>query len=800
MNTSHASSVTAKPNKKTAWMETVRVNIAYRPLRICWAIKAGDKEGFRKAVRQSHALWGGRFNPIVVVDRESEAKRLVEVFRADMIFPVGDSEEVKAFAAKFPHLITPFFHDNIFVGKGEGEARAQVLDIQNALVYLRERPEWKELKEQGIRLYKWKPEDPLADLLLMQLGEYPSVADISIDYAQMLKDAADASEFDIEPDKELPADILKHPSVAYFARHGLERHYSFRSGWDYPGFYVGDASNLDDLVAFWNLRACDVALWFVDAQHAGRYQALMPVWRKSVEETLSYRKDNFPEHVAIWSRRENQPNAGDAEALKAIFGDGPHTICGVSELSWNGLNVRPPMMYFSEVASLGVLVTESGKPRLSFGLNDKPFAADTWFHSQHLVASLSFIGGLYRNEDYTLDPPYIPELNEFYARTMNFEYDKLRIESERVGLVVDAADTDAFLYALPVAELFERVFDLAGFVSKVSSGGLIARQLITQLGGLSGATAFKIPGVRRLLRTHGPTAAFTKKSAIQLIGEKDPENPEASFKDHENLYIEPRPHGEKLNAASVFSYLVEKGLFRIGAQLVCSHCQMAGWTSLDALRQKLTCEMCGREFDATRQLVSAEWYYRRSGVLGAERNAQGAVPVALTLQQLNANLSSFRNHVYSPSLDLTPKNGVALPVCEVDFAWIVTQPYPEKTVVILAECKDQGQKSAKGGDGGTIDEKDIKNLRAVADAFPQDRFDTFILLAKLCPFTPQEIELAKSLNEKYRRRAILLTDRELEPRHFYDRTGKLFKVAGYGGSATDLALATESIFFNPQPA
>ena len=426
-----------------------------------------------------------------------------------------------------------------------------------------------------------------------------------------------------------------------------------------------------------------MALWFVDSQHVGRYEAFIPAWRKAVEETLSYRKDKFPEHVAIWSRRENQPDADDIEARKATFGDGPYTICGVGEFSWNGLNVRPPMMHFSEVASLGVLVTESGKPRLSFGLNDKPFSADTWFRSQHLVASLSFIGGLYRNEDYTLDPPYIPELNEFYARTMHFQYNKLRIESERVGLVIDAADTDASLYALPVADLFKRVFDLAGFASKVSSGGLIARQLITQLGGVSGAIVFKIPGVRRLLRTHGPTAAFTKKAAIQLIGGKDPDNQEASFKDHENLYLEPRPRGEKLNAATVFSYLVEKGLFRIGAELTCSHCQMAGWTSLDALRQRLTCEMCGREFDATRQLVNAEWHYRRSGVLGAERNAQGAVPVTLTLQQLDANLSStFRNHVYSTSLDLTPKNGVALPACEVDFAWIVAQPYPERTVVI----------------------------------------------------------------------------------------------------------------------
>jgi len=781
-------------------METVRVNIAYRPLRICWAIKAGDKEAFRKAVRHSHALWGGRFNPIVIIDRETEAKRLIEVFRADVIIPIGESEEVKAFAGQFPHLINPFFHDGIFVGKGEREARAQVLDVQNAIIYLRDRPEWEEFKKRGVHLYKWKPDDPLADVLLMQLGAYPTTDDVAIDYEAILKSHVGASESYIEPDQDLPAYVMQHPSIAYFSRHGLERHYSFRAGWDHPGFFYGDASNLDDLVTFWNLRASDIALWFVDAKHHGRYQNIIPNWKKSAQEMLLERREKFPVHVAIWWRRKDVGDFGDEAAIRATFGDEPCTMCGVDEYVWNGLNIRPPMMHFGEAASLGVLVTESGKPRLSFGLTDKPFSGDVWFHTQHLVASLSFIGGLYENEDYTLEPPYIPELNEFYARKMCFQYDRMRIESERIGVIIDAADTDSSVYALSVAELFKRVFDLAGYSSKLSSGGLIARQLITQLGGVDGARAFKIPGVRRLLRTHGPTTAFTKRSAIQLIGGRDPENPDATFKDHENLYIEPRPHREKLSAASVFSYLVEKGLFRIGAELTCSHCQMASWISLDVLRQKVTCEMCGREFDATRQLTDKESYhYRRSGVLGAERNAQGAVPVTLTLQQMSANLRhTFRNHIYSTSLDLTPKNGIELPPCEVDFAWIVSQSYPEKTVIILAECKDRGQKSAQGGDGGTIDAKDIANLKAVADAFPRDRFDTFILLAKLCPFTPQEIELAKSLNEPHRRRAILFTDRELEPYHFYDRTSEQFKVAEHGGSVTDLALATELIFFNPQ--
>lgn len=48
-------------------METIRVNICYRPLRIAWALHSRDREAFREAVRLTHTLWGGRFNPIIMV-------------------------------------------------------------------------------------------------------------------------------------------------------------------------------------------------------------------------------------------------------------------------------------------------------------------------------------------------------------------------------------------------------------------------------------------------------------------------------------------------------------------------------------------------------------------------------------------------------------------------------------------------------------------------------------------------------------------------------------------------------------
>jgi hypothetical protein len=778
-------------------MDTIRVNVAYRPIRICWAIEEGDFDAFREAVRTNHALWGGRFNPIVVVDRESEARAIVEAFRADFVLPLGVNAKVKEFAATFKHLIRPIFHGRIFVGEGHN-ARSQLLDVHNAIAAARDTPEWKQTKDSKPRVYKWEPQDPLHDVFLMLLGAYPDKNSIHIDYESMFKGALDASEVIVDADAALPADLFDYPSISYLSRHKLRRHFSVQSHWDYPGFYVGDATNLNDLVAFWNLRAADLALLFVDRTQTERYTEGISAWKKYMAELLSHRRSPREEQYAIWSL-ERARGADDSAALRAPFGDEPSTICSVDEHLWNGLNLRPPLMHFGGAPTLGVLVTEGQKPKVSFGLNDRPYSADPWFHTQSLVASVSFVGGLFGREDFTLDPPYVPELNEFYARNMHFRYDRLRIEPERVGLVVEATTSDSFLYALPTVELFKRVFALAGFTASVSSGGLIARQLISQLGGLQGGRVFKIPGARRLLKTHGPLSSFAKRAALPLIGGKDPDNPDAKFADHADLYLEPRERGEPLTPEHVFAYLVRKRLFRLGSDLSCPHCQLRSWFPVDDVRQRVNCQMCGEAFDATAQLVGGEWAYRRSGVLGTERNAQGAVPVVLTLQQLDTNLSSLlQGRSYSVSLDLVPTRGQLQGRCEIDFAWLVPRRYPDKAIVIIGECKDRGQSPAHSGDGGTINANDIASLRAVADSFPSNRFDVFILLSKLCDFTPAEINLARSLNREHQLRVIMLTERELEPYHLFERTEKLFKIDSYVGSPVDLARATVAIFLDPQ--
>jgi len=765
-------------------MDTLRVDICYRPLRIGWAIKSDDFAAFRKAVRYSFALWGGRFNPILCVDLEDECSQLIDLFRVDMIIPIGDSAEVKDFPKKYPYLINPFFHDSIFLKGGDNSPPASnVLDMHNAFAYLHDKQSWKKIKEIGIQCYSWAAEDPLADVFLTQLGDYPDKEEVGSDYFGSLRRTSEFTEITLDLAQPIPTSTIEHPSISYMSHHGMKRYHGIRSGWKSPGFFVGSATDLGDLVCFWNLRASDIVLWFIDPKYPERYANLLPAWEKLLRDEVAGYRHEWDRRIAVWTRWDNLD-----EACKP-FGDSDLVRCQIGFGTWNGYNVRAPIMYFGRTSALGVLSGEESKPKVSFVLSDKPFHGDSWFHSQHLVASVSFIGGLYRDEQHTFNPPYLPELNEFYARTIHFQYNKLRIEPGSIGIVIDATLHDIFLYALPVTELMDRVFDMAGYEARLSNPGLITKQLITQLGGLQGGRVFKVPGVRRLLKTFGPNKSITKKTALNIIGSNDPDRPDKKFDDHKDLYIEPRPRGEKLTPHTVFGYLVEKGLFRVGVDLTCPSCQIKSWIPLESLKHRVICDLCGHEHNVTRTLADMnEWHYRKSGVFGVEKNAQGAVQVFLTLQQLDTNIHrSLRGSIYSPSLDLMPKKDVGGTKCEIDFVCIIPGPYPERTTVILGECKDQGP----------ITSDDVSNLRRIADDLPKKRFETFIILSKISQFTDDEINIAKTLNDEYRQRAILLSANELEPYFISDRTDDESGSRLNWNSPKEMAQSTARLYFSP---
>jgi hypothetical protein len=87
----------------------------------------------------------------------------------------------------------------------------------------------------------------------------------------------------------------------------------------------------------------------------------------------------------------------------------------------------------------------------------------------------------------------------------------------------------------------------------------------------------------------------------------------------------------------------------------------------------------------------------------------------------------------------------------------------------------------------------------VADAFPTDRFDVFLVFSKAGHFKPEEIECCRGADSKGRPRTILLSERELEPYDLYERAAKEFAINEIAVSFEDMVEATRGIYFEPQP-
>jgi hypothetical protein len=86
-------------------------------------------------------------------------------------------------------------------------------------------------------------------------------------------------------------------------------------------------------------------------------------------------------------------------------------------------------------------------------------------------------------------------------------------------------------------------------------------------------------------------------------------------------------------------------------------------------------------------------------------------------------------------------------------------------------------------------------LTRVANSFPVDRYDVYIVFARLTPFSREEVALIRRANDRYRPRVVMLTERELEPYFVYERTAKDFDIQRTAISLENMTAATVRIFF-----
>lgn len=728
-------------------MNTLSINVRYRPLRIGWCVLDGDLAAIRKAMRMSFAFWGGMYNPIIPVDRSPLAEHLVKAFRIDVLWPVTRDAKVTDFINNYKHLPSPFFHEELFLKYDGINMEAQVLDILHPIQRMYDEHFKNNQSPEGqIELYRWRDDDNLADVFLATYGGVPSPSQTGTDYVGHIEKSLRPTIIEISDQLIVPVPSKKAATLSTFSTAYIGRHYSVQNHWEYPGFYIGSARNSADLVNFWNLRAADIWVMFFDPEFGERLSHR----RDARLEQLRARPPNRheqPERIAIWSGGE----LSQQEA--AAFGEGL-TLVTMRDGLWNGLNIRPPVMYFSQEGALAsVDNSDQRRPTISFLLPKKPVSEGHGIARQHLVVSIDTGIGLYDNDVATLHAPFLPFLNEYYGRECFFDWNMARTEPENLSRIIDTSTDSITLRSLNVFDLIKSIFSHYGIVVKPSKPGLIADRLIRQMGGLAGCRVFKIAGVRRLIEEHNPSQSFTRGHATRTILGEGSDRPMSLYRD---LYIEPRPGRPELTTDAAFSYLLRSGIFRAGLRFECPNCQLEFWISIDDVRSSTICEYCGGVFNVTPLLKDRDWAYRRSGLFGRDDHQEGAIPVVLLLQQLNTVLHREGIYTTAALLESTQKKFSA---CETDFIFMNSRRGMSNIEVAVGECKTAGE----------ITDDDVQKMESTISQLPRDIFDPYIVFAKLTKFNAEEIERLRSLYERSDRRVIMLTSDELEPYYPYDR-------------------------------
>lgn len=690
-------------------MPSVNLDVEYRPLRVGFLVRHNEIDDIVKAASINSLLWGGINNPLIPVSEDiSLARDLVEQFQVDVLHPIVDDPQLMFLFEEYPYLDWPKgIGGPALIQDFEDEVRLTALNVF-PLINKYWREHFRFDGESGCVIPRWDEGDKLSNLFAVLFGKYPSNIEKRLDFPQTYVNGLRAQEINIDITSSIPDVLATNITPITLTRRELDFYRTeIPIG---PGIYVGSIDEPPDVINFWNLRASGESVRFCTLEEFERFEPYLRAFLQNIakgfhEDILSRDK------VVIWTRDENQI----PEEIISLIPEGLRFF----RSSLETIFLRPAIYNFKRQTVLASLdLSPTRPPKISFLLPQPPFADDLleYFTPQQFVVSIRPLTE-YEYKGHTLSLPILPDLNEWFSRQIMFGPSELRMDSKGLNLIIDTTIKTLTLHPIQIQELTRRVIERAGLEIQPSKPGIIAHRIIDQLGGLNNSRVFMIRGVRRLIAHKGAMKKGVTRSLAKLyILDKDSTSGDAYFEKFENLHIQKREK-PKLTNDEVFDYLLAKEIFRPGLLIKCENCTANLWLGIDSIRELCVCDFCGKEFSISQLLRDrGDWKFRLSGLFSNEDKQGGAIPVILTLFQIEFELRSATQLLYENSCNLKGQ-GVT---CETDLIALVPGENM-RPQVLIGECKSEGTE---------IDENDVNNLIEVQKIIEGSGIKCFLIFSK----------------------------------------------------------------------
>lgn len=690
------------------------VDIKIRPTKLAFLVDPNSASQVREAIRLASSLWGGVYFPIIPL-----FKRMPASWREKPLSPPGSRDVVRGYIDAFdPDVLVQFSQS---LPSYVADVRLPV--VKPCEVWERVGPLVRPTYGIGAftlldaiykEFFKYKAKYPVrvvAPVIPNKLGlfwasVYGEYADDTL--SEIIRHYAELLDIEQPPVTTESFPTLTGPDVLFPRRitgWDLFRHGNTNYGRHACIFFM-DASNVEDIVDYWNLRATGRNVLPLPKQflHEEPFRRVAVEFLVAERRQWPYDPKQFDVATFIRSRHSTMEEMQAYAATLEFPTADAHTVTGsyFSLQHWypriwdewaRGKDGGVVDVYAEGEHSIDIASPSDLEMRIKALVPE--FVPPDWFHSEGLCAN-EFDLRLYGAEEHLAE--VYPKITGDHLASaisgMSGLSGQWRIG--RHGLVKLVQHSFIQSHTVPSSEaiIFAWLEDL-GWKAELSTPGILAKQIFKRLRGNSRLLADK--AVLGLLE-HMNGGAVSKNGmpmdASRLTAAREVSVGEVK---------------RRLKNPTLYDTFLQSGVFKLGLRTQCPTCQRNTWFAMSALNESLECPKCLTYFPAAGNIdqSSGGWYYRTAGPFSVANYADGAHAVLLTIAALSDRMHTGLRTTSVPSFTATSPGKFNM---EADFAmfWRDSVYGEQSEGLLFGECKTYGKFEAK----------DIDRMRMLAETFP----------------------------------------------------------------------------------
>lgn len=718
-------------------METRTLHVACntRPARLAFLINTPEPGVLEEVFRLNTLLWGGMFNPVVVMDGTSRQR----VGRHYMF-------EDETYEREVVHLLEEFDPDFLIDYSG-----VQITPALNRFRILpRQRLRWNPWGREEI-YYFLEAWPFLFDYWSREFRslQKPPHKFAYIDFASAGKLRTYlAARFGGYPEEHAGNKWLANNCSANAAVYDDAFRKSFRTNeWVFPigistlriesrlpnrlggyCFFLFDPADMFDVVDYWNLRAAGFHIFPLPIDHYQDFSESAKAFAEISKYWINSRIENWVEIIKGGSMDDAElDKAGEWLRTVGIQADRLSLQGWVPRFGSRHYRVSPEIEIQPVVSSENdeiVVVTDS------YGTLKLPrpeCKLDGIALSQHWVTDLRFFGA--SDSRHTFRAPWLhPGCDEVVGFRIGhgFDAEASRVSKRGIVAICSGDKGNLSLEEPKVIDVFRAYLKDGRFeYRETSSAGLALERILDQLGGFFHCRVFQNAGVRELIENLSGGSHMHADEIRRTIYKA----------------IDGDKHKRQNECQWILKTLFGAKVLRQGLRLQCERCQRHDWYHLSEVGEEFKCRKCFH-VEPVPLLDKFPWHCVSDGLFRLEGKVAGSLTSILSLAFLESYLEQHGLR-YVPSFNYADASGSA----ERDFAVLSSGFFDEDVEVIIGECK-----TAKG-----LDEKQKKDINALGE-----RTRAFLAFSTLSSdFTGEDKKFFEELVIAHLN-PILLTRKQLE--------------------------------------